>query len=157
MSTIIQGYQLRTIAFGVQVVKSALALPQTATSTLFTVSAAGPVLVTSLIGVVSTAIQNQACTLALGTVPTTGTSSSTGLATATSISNKEAGTMVVPLVSAGVAGALVVGSNAGASLFLPTPFIVTPGTITWTTSASNTGNMTWYATYVPLANGASLS
>lgn len=156
MSVLIQGYQLRTIALGAQVTKSALALPQSATATLFTV-AGGPVLITSLVGIVSTAIQNQACNLSLGTVPTTGTSSTTGIATATAITNKEAGTMVVPLVSAGVAGALVVGGNAGASLFLPTPFVVSAGTITWTTSASNTGNMTWYATYVPVIAGASLS
>jgi hypothetical protein len=156
MSAIIQGYQLRTIAFGVQITKAAQNLPQTATATLATV-AGGSVLVTSMIGVVSTAIQNQACNLSLGTVPTTGTASSTGLAAVASISNKEVGTMIVPLVSAGVGGTLVVGANAGASVFLPTPFVVSAGTISWTTSASNTGQMKWYFTYVPLDNGAALS
>jgi hypothetical protein len=34
---------------------------------------------------------------------------------------------------------------------------VSAGTITWTTSASNTGAMRWYLTYVPLDNGAALS
>src|SRR5215831_2513013 len=109
MSTLIQGYQLRTLAFGTQVTKAAANLPQTATSTLFTISG-GAVLVTSLLGLVSgTAIQNQACNLSLGTVPTVGTSSATSIATATAITNKEIGTWVVPLVSAGIGGALVVG------------------------------------------------
>jgi hypothetical protein len=157
MSVIIQGAQLRTIAFGQQVTKAAANLPQTATATLFTV-AGGNILVTSLLGVVSgTAIQNQACTLALGTVPTTGTASTTGIATAVSIINKEIGTWVAPQASSGASGALVVGGNAGASLFLPVPFTVPAGTISWTTSASNTGKMAWYLTYVPLDTGASVS
>lgn len=159
MSVIEQGYQLRALIFGTQVTKAAAALPQTATATLFTVSG-GSVLVTLLLGEVSgTAIQNQACTLALGTVPTTGTASSTGIATATAITNKEAGTWVAPQASSGAAGALVVGGNAGAALFLQAPmaFVVPAGTITWTTSASNTGKMAWYLNYVPLDTGASVS
>ena len=157
MSILVQGYQLRALNFGTQVTKAAANLPQTATATLFTV-ATGNVLVTSLLGLVSgTAIQNQACTLALGTVPTTGTASSTGLATATSIINKEIGTWVTPLASSGAAGALVVGTNAGSTPFLTTAFVVPPGTISWTTSASNTGKMAWYLTYVPLDNGATVS
>jgi hypothetical protein len=62
-----------------------------------------------------------------------------------------------PLNSAGVGGVLVVGANAGAAVFLPTPFVVSAGFITWTTSASDTGQMKWYFTYVALDNGASLS
>lgn len=157
MSILVQGYQLRALNFGTLVTKAAAALPQTATATLFTV-AGGNVLVTGLLGLVSgTAIQNQACTLALGTVPTTGTASSTGLATATSIQNKEIGTWVVPQASSGAGGALVVGTNAGSTLFLPAAFVVPPGTISWTTSASNTGKMAWYLTYVPLDPGGSVS
>lgn len=158
MSNFNQGFQLRAQVFGIQVLKTAQALPQTATSTLFTVSG-GSVLVTSLLGVVSTAIQNQACTLALGTVPTTGTASSTGLATATSIINKEAGTWVAPQASSGAGGALVVGTNAGSTVFLQAPMalVVPAGTISWTTSASNTGAISWYLTYVPLDTGASVS
>lgn len=157
MSVIIQGYQLREIAFGVQVTKAAANLPQTATATLYTV-ATGNVLVTSLLGVVSgTAIQNQACTLALGTAPTTGTAETAGIASATSIINMEIGTWMTPQASSGVDGALVVGGHAGNAVYLPTPFVVAPGTITWTTSASNTGKIAWYLTYVPLDNGATVS
>jgi hypothetical protein len=35
--------------------------------------------------------------------------------------------------------------------------VVSAGTITWTTSASDTGTMAWYLTYVPLDNGALVS
>lgn len=157
MAVIIQPEQVRLIQFGNTITKAAANLPASTTATLFTV-AGGNVLVTSIVGLVSgTAIQNQACTLALGTVPTTGTASSTGLATATSIQNKEIGTWVTVLKSSGLAGALVVGTNAGSTPFLESPFVVPPGTITWTTSATNTGKMAWYLTYVPLDTGASVS
>ncbi len=156
MSVIIQGYQLRTSQFGVQVVKASQALPQTATATLATVSG-GAVLVTSMLGLVTTVIGGTATTLALGTVPTTGTAATGGIAAATAITSKEAGTWITPLVSTGVGGALVVAANGGNAVFLATPFIVPAGTITWTTSASTTGQLRWYFTYVALDNGASLS
>jgi hypothetical protein len=156
MSVIIQGAQLRAIAFGTQVVKGAQALPQTATATLFTV-AGGSVLVTSLLGQFTVAAGATVTTLALGTVPTTGTASSTGIATATAITSLEAGTWVGVQASSGKAGALVAGGNAGAALFVATPFVVPAGTISWTTSASDTGSMKWYLTYVPLDTGATVS
>ena len=159
MSVIIQGPQLRAIALGSLVTKAAAALPQTATATLFTVSG-GSVLVTSLIGQVqAVAIGATATTLALGTVPTTGTAASSGIASATAITSKEIGTWVGVQAASGVAGALVVGGNAGAALFLHTPagFVVPAGTISWTTSASDTGKMAWYLTYVPLDTGATVS
>src|SRR5215469_14014881 len=116
MSVIIQGYQLRTALFGVQVVKAAQNLPQNATATLATVTG-GAVMVTSMVGLVTTVLGGTATTLALGTAPTVGTASTSGIATATAVTSKEAGTWVIPLVNAGVAGALVVGTNAGAAPF----------------------------------------
>jgi hypothetical protein len=153
MSTIIQGYQLRTLLLGDLVTKTAVSLPQTATANLYTVSG-GNVLVTSLLGVVSTVIGGTAVTLALGTHPTTGTAETAGIATATAITSAEAGTWVGPQSSSEAAGALVNGGHAGNVLYLPTAFIVAPGTITWTTSASTTGAISWYLTYVPLDAGA---
>lgn len=155
MANFNQGAQIRLIEYGFQVTKTALALPQSATATLFTVTG-GRVIVTSLIGTVSTAIQNQACTLALGTVPTTGTAASTGIATATSIINLEAGTHVyLPQTK----GALTVNANAGAAaqMFAGAAYVVSAGTVSWTTSASNTGAMSWALTYIPLDTGAAVS
>ena len=156
MTTLIQGPQLRTEQFGIQVIKAAQALPQTATATLATVSG-GAVMVTSMLGLVTTVIGGTATNLSLGTAPTVGTTSTTGIAAAAAITSKEAGTWVVPLVSVGVGGTLVVATNGGTAVFLPTPFIVPAGTITWTTSASTTGQMRWYFTWVALDNGAGLS
>lgn len=155
MSAIIQGSQLRTLLFGDQVVKSKLALPQDTTAGLFVVSS-GNVLVTSLIGQVTTAIQNQTCTLSLGLTPLTGTAENAGIATAGTITALEAGTYLTPGTTAG--GALVgPAGHAGNAVDTCTPFVVPAGTITATTSANNTGNITWYLTYVPLDNGAAVS
>lgn len=156
MSSMVKGKQQRQLELGFLVTKAAAALPQSATSTLYTV-AGGSVLVTSIFGQVTTVIQNQVCTLALGTVPTVGTAGSTALATATSIQAKEVGTFVTVQASSGVGGALVVGTNASVSPFASFAFVVPAGTITWTTSASNTGAMKWYLTYIPLDDGASVS
>lgn len=156
MSVLIQGYQLREIGFGVQVLKAAQTTPQTATANLFTV-AGGAVLVTSLLGQISTLTPATTNTLALGTAPTTGTAATGGIASAVSIASLEAGTWVGVQPSSAKAGALVVGANAGAALFVQTPFVVPAGTITWTTTGSATGGMKWYLTYVPLDTGATVS
>jgi hypothetical protein len=156
MSVLIQGYQLRVSEFGLQIIKGPLALPQNTTSTLATVTG-GSVMVTSMMGLVTTVLGATATSLSLGTAPTIGTASSSGIASATAITSKEAGTWVTPIVNAGTGGALTVGTNGGAAVFLTTPFIVAAGTITWTTGASDTGQMKWYFTYVPLDIGASLS
>lgn len=157
MSILVQGYQLRALNFGTLVTKAAAALPQTATATLFTV-ATGNVLVTSVFGQVSgTAIGATVTTLALGTAPTTGTAETAGIATATAITSLEIGTFVGVQASSGKAGALVAGGHAGDAVFAATAFVVAPGTITWTTSASDTGKMAWWLTYVPLDNGATVT
>jgi hypothetical protein len=157
MSAIIQGYQLRALEQGALVQKAAQALPQDTTSDLYTVTG-GAVLVTGLLGLVTTAIGATATTLALGTAPTVGTAESTGIATATAITSAEVGTWVTPQTSAAVGGALVVGGHAGNALYLTSyHMVVSAGYITWTTSANDTGQMAWYLTYVPLDTGAYVS
>lgn len=141
-----------------QLVKAAVALPATATGTLFTV-AGGSVLVQFFAGVVSTAIQNQACTLSLGNTPTSGSAANASLATATSIINKPVGTFFVPVFASGVGGTPVIASLVQVTVPAAdaTAFLVPAGTITWTTSATNTGNMTWYLAYLPVDAGATVS
>ena len=157
MSVIIQGYQLREIAFGVQVIKSAQAVPQGATGNLYTV-AGGNVLVTSLIGQVSTVIGSTSSNLSLGTAPTVGALDTDGIGTATAFASTAAGVFIVPLVSSGLGGAIAIGSLPGSVAFLPAPFVCAAGYITWTTSADPVGGaITWYLTYVPLDTGASVS
>lgn len=157
MANFVQGYQLRTLVYGVQVTKATQALPQTATSTLFTVSG-GAVLVQAIVGQVTTATGATATNLSLGTVPTIGSSNSASLASATAITSLEAGTWLsVQATSSKGGGALLAGTNAGTTLYPSVPFIVAAGTITWTTSASDTGAISWYLDYVPLDTGASVS
>ena len=152
----VSGDQLRQLAYGTTVTKSAVSLPQTATTTLYTVSG-GRILVTSLVGQVSTVIGGTAVTVALGTAPTVGTAATGGIASATAVTSKEVGTFVSLNTSAG--SALVVGGNAGASVNVNTnsALVVSAGTITWTTSATNTGQMQWYLAYLPIDAGATVS
>ena len=158
MSVIIQGYQLRTAQFGTQVIKGPSTPPNSGSSATIATITGGSVLVTSMLGLVTTVLSGSTGQVSIGTVPTTGTASTTGIAAAAVIGGKEVGTWMGPLVSAGLGGTLVVGANAGAALFLPTPFVVAAGTINWTTSvATMTGQVKWYFTYVALDNGAALS
>lgn len=159
MANFIQGTQLRTLRKGLLVAKAAANLPQTTTGTLFTVSG-GAVLVTSLIGVVTTVIAASDPVLTLGTAPTVGTAQTAGIATSTVLTSAEAGTLVTVGSSAGLPTGLVVmatAAKAGATVFPGTEFVVSAGTITWTTGASKTGAMKWYLTYVPLDDGASVA
>lgn len=156
MTVQIQGYQLREIAFGTQVIKTGVALPQTATANLYTVSG-GAVMVTALLGLVSTVIASSDPQLTIGTAPTVGTAETAGIATSTSLASAEVGTWIGVQPSSGLAGALINGAHAGNSVYLPTPFVVSAGTITLTTGASKTGAITWYLMYVPLDTGAAVS
>jgi hypothetical protein len=224
---LIQGYQLRNIVIGTLVKKGPLTLPQSATSTLFTITG-GAVLVTGLMGLVTTAIGATATNLSTGCVPATGTAESSGIANATAITSLAAGTWIhAPIngsstitapsfpttgtpvtnnnafavsavislngatisnvsvngVTAGAgagtyvvpahgtisvaytvatptwtwanAKTLAIGAGGGQSILgqhtgLAGAFVVPAGTITWTTSASDTGAITWYLHYVQL-------
>lgn len=157
MTTIIQGNQLRLIEYGFQVLKPLQTLPQTATSTLFTVTG-GRVVVTSLIGTVSTVIGAGAVTMSLGVAPTVGTANNAGIAAlTTTLATKEVGTFfwLPPVAGA----ALLFGTNAGAVAQIPpNAYVVTTGTVTWTTAAaSTTGTVDWALTYIPIDDGASVS
>jgi hypothetical protein len=226
LKNIINELQLGECLYGTMVAKAnSLALPQTGTSTLFTIQG-GAVLVTGLFGVVTTAIQNQACNLSIGLAPTVGSAATAGIGGPSSVQNLLAGNVIaapavagaggtalaapaVPLTGVNVqnnyngtvdvtlsAGTLTgvnvngvavgstpwspatypvpahgqiawVGSvaptwtwtgsvaleiNANGSLSLPKDvgFVASPGLITLTTSASSTGAIRWYCSYVPI-------
>ena len=150
MTTLIKNQDVRTIALGIAVARATNTLPATTTGNIFTVSG-GRIAVVSLVGEVTTAVQNQACTLAIGTAPTVGTGSTTALGTASSIIAAPIGTHV----GANPGGAAVTDLSTQAGVALPTaPFVVNIGTITITTSATNTGSLKWDLIYVPLDVGA---
>lgn len=153
MTTILQGDQLRTILFGNKVDRAAAALPQTAQTPYFTVTG-GRVLVTAIIGEVTTVIQGQATTVQLIATPGSGTavnlSNSTG-----DINGKEVGATIALATTLG--GTLVV-NNAGATVLpLVNAFVARTGTIDLKTVASSTGATKWSLFYVPLDNGASVA
>lgn len=151
MTTLIKNQDVRTIAGGIAVSRSTATLPASATGNIFVVSG-GRILVRGLIGEVTTAVQNQACTLAIGTAPTVGTGSTTALGTASSIIAAPIGTHM----AANPGGATTVDLSTQAGVLISTVglFVVNAGNITITTSATNTGSVKWDLLYVPLDNGA---
>jgi hypothetical protein len=152
MSVIVQGDQLRTINFGVRVANaSPKTLPASTTGTLFTV-AGGRVLVTSIVGVVTTAIQAQANAIKLVATPTVG--SVNDLSGTVESSAAAVGSQFSPL---GLAGDALVKSTGGGVSGLRNPLIVAAGTIGLNAAATNTGAIQWTLTYVPLDNGASVT
>ncbi len=156
MTVLIQGPQVRAIALGVKVDQPAAVLPATTTVTLFDVTG-GRVLITGLCGQCTTVCTATATTVSVGLTPTAGTAQNAGLASTTAITSSEVGTLVGLNLTAG--GALVVGAKAGSAVQVAghAPYVVQPGAITITTSATNTGAFSWSLTYVPLDDGASVA
>lgn len=155
-----QAVQLLAAAYGPVVTGAAKTLPATASGDIFTVTG-GRVIVTSITGVVSTAIQNQTCTLSVGHKPTGGSSQTATLATATSIANLAVGgTLDVTGVSFPAAlvvnavTALTKGSDLGVVLGSGGLALVPAGSIQVTTSATNTGAITWSVSYIAYDAGA---
>lgn len=134
--------------YGFRIDRTTASLPQSTQSALFTV-AGGRVIVTGIVGEVTTIIQNQACNTKLVANPTTGTD--VDLCAVLSIANKEVGTLF------GITGTFataMVGANAGAGVMCATPVVVPIGTIDLSTAASNTGAVKWSIYYTPLDDGA---
>lgn len=148
MSTLIQGDQLRTILFGTRVEKSTGTLAAT-TISLFTV-AGGKVLVTSLVGEVTTAI-TVANSYKLQHNPTTGTTSDLCAATDIGTTDTPAGSL---LGFQGLAGDSII-QGPGKIATLKQPLVLTAGVIE-SVSAGTDGVILWVLTYVPLDNGASV-
>lgn len=145
MTYIISPAGIRDALYGIKVDRATAALPATALGNIFTVTG-GRVVITSLVGEVTTVVQNQACTLSIGVAPTVGTGSATALGTASSIIAAPVGTHL----AAAPGGAVVVDLATQAGVVLAeSPFLVDPGSITITTSATNTGSVKWSLTYVP--------
>ena len=143
-----QGKALERL-LGIHVVKTAATLPATTTQNIFTITG-GRILITALIGEVTTIVQAQANNLKVTAAPTTGTA--VDLASNLDINGKEAGTLFMIECD----GTAVVGANAGAGMSgIGSPFaVVNIGVIRIETSATNTGATKWDLWYVPLDAGA---
>lgn len=151
MSVLIAGPQIRQILLGTKVDRATANLPQTTQSALFTITG-GRILLTSIVGEVTTIIQTQANNTKLVGNPTTGTD--VDICAVLSITAKEVGTLF------GITGLFsdaLVGANAGAGVLPRNPVVIPVGTLDLSCAASNTGQVKWSITYVPLDDNASVA
>jgi hypothetical protein len=146
MTTLIRNQDVRLVAGGIAVARATATLPASTLGNIFTVSG-GRILLVGLVGEVTTAIQNQACTVSIGTAPTVGTGSATALGTASSVIAAPIGTHIA--AAPGGAATVDLSTQAGV-LFQAARFIINAGSITITTSATNTGSVKWDLLYIPL-------
>lgn len=151
MSAQVSGSTLREVLLGSKVERATAALPQTATGTLFTVTG-GRVMITSIVGQVTTGIQAQANAVKLVATPS-GAGAVNDLCATVDVNGLAAGGLVSVT---GLAGDVAVKSTGGGVSTLRNPIIVAAGAIGLNTAASNTGSVKWSLTYVPLDDGASV-
>jgi len=149
MATGIPGRSARQLAFGTRVYRSAANLPQTTNAAIFTVSG-GRVMITSLVGSVTTAIQNQANNTKLTTNSTTGNITS-DICANVDTANAAVGTLF------GITGVRTDAAQLSGNAVQPNELVIQAGTIRLVCAASNTGQMDWTLTYIPLDDGASVT
>lgn len=125
-------------------------LPQSTAYAIYTVSG-GRILLTQIIGEVTTVIQTQACNTKLVFDPTAA-GSDVDLCAVLDITAKAVGTLF------GITGTLANALQSGLMILgQATPHILQPGTIKLDCAASNTGQVKWTARYVPIDVGARLA
>lgn len=139
-----------TLRLGFHVARAAAALPQSTTGSLFTVSV-GRIVVTLLVGEVTTAIQSTDPVAKVTSTPTTGTA--VDVASTVDSSSLEIGGFLTVEGD----GTALVKSNAGAA-YRPSQMWICPvGSIDLITSASKTGALKWDLFYFPLDIGATVA
>jgi hypothetical protein len=158
MSVLIQGDQLRALLLGVRVQTAAITNPQTASTAIFTVS--GKVLVTSLIGEVTT-VQGATANSFNITFDPTGAGAVGDVCAATVCTSDAAGTLYsVNGVQADLlAEQTSAGSEAPTHILAKVDgggFVLPAGSMLLKASGSNTGATQWTLTYIPIDDGASV-
>lgn len=139
-------------SLGHHVARALDTLPQTDTEALFTISG-GRVLITLLVGEVTTIIQNSDPVAKITANPTTGSSIDVG--TTVDLTSLEVGGFVLCEGD----GTALIKSNAGAAPAAASssrPWIMPIGTIDLTTGASKTGAIKWDLWFIPLDDGATV-
>lgn len=143
--------QTRIKTEGRLVTRADQALPATTTRTDWAIS--GTVELLSLVYTVGTVIQTQADNLTINWTPTGG--SAIALSVATNITAVAAGGKITlqPLTDAGAVQSLSLTLVGGAANNLArSPFVLGPGVISITTSATNTGTLSGALRYRPYAS-----
>lgn len=123
------------------------ALPATTTGTLFTVT--GVVELISIIGVVTTVVQTQACNLKLSTVSNSAT---TDICADLNITAAAAQSRMS--ITGTFANALINTAKGVPVARQATSVVIQEGTLIATTSATNTGAIRWIVRYKPLQEGS---
>jgi len=150
MSVIIQGDQLREIALGRGLVSKATgAITGNPTTALFTI-AGGEVLITSVYGKVTTALTTDSGTYALQQNPTTGDTTTIVTATDLGTSDTAVGSTIGLTHGTTAAPAFLRGGHVRLDA------VVTTGQIEFVGAASANGAITFYVTWIPLTDGATL-
>lgn len=149
MSVILRGAG----SLGQKVDRATAALPQSTAAALFTVST-GRVLLTSIIGEVTTVIQTQANATKL-TFDPTDAGATQDLCATLDITADAVGTMYS--ITGTPATALQDALNfVPSSKMLAQPIILKPGSVLLDCAASNTGSVKWSLTYWPIDTGAAV-
>lgn len=149
MASQIPGKAIRDSLYGIRVDRAAANLPATTSGNLFSVS--GRILLTAIVGQVTTVIQTQANAIKLEAFLTAAAAATDLCATVES--------------SAQGVGKLfgITGAPATAAVFgygvpkLATMIVNGPGFIRLNTAATNTGQMSWALHYIPLDLGATVA
>lgn len=146
MSSQIPGKALRDSLYGIRVDRAAANLPASTSGNLFSVS--GRILLTAIVGQVTTAIQAQANAIKLEAFLTSAAAATDLCATAES-NGQAVGKLF------GISGAVGTAATFGYGVpKLATMIINGPGFIRLNTAATNTGQMSWALHYIPLDLGA---
>ncbi len=137
---------VRVALLGLKVDRTTAALPQTALGNIFTI-AGGRVVITSVVGEVTTILGAGANTLTIGLAPTVGVGDASALGGgASSLLTAPVGTHI----ATNPGGDVFVDLATQAGVPLPfTGFVADPGSVTVTTTGSVTGSVKWSITYLP--------
>lgn len=153
MTVMIKGNEIRAIALGVKADKSVA--PANATTPIFNV-VGGKVLVTALIGEVTTVMSATVTSLSLNHDPTNGAAAA--LCAATVVTSDPVGTLYsISGVAADLLSAqTITGTEAPTQVYAPgSGQIVLPaGQVGQVGTAANTGVTKWTLCYIPIDDGA---
>lgn len=148
MAAGITGTGLLRANYGLTVSRAAANLPASTSGNLFSVS--GKVIVTSIVGTVTTAIQAQANAIKLEAFLTSAAAATDMCATVES-NGQGVGKLF------GITGTPATAAIFGYAVFQSNEIIINgPGFIRLNTAATNTGQMSWVLQYIPLDNGAGI-
>lgn len=137
------------IRWGARVDRATATLPASTLGNLYTV-AGGRVMVSLLIGQVTTVIQSQATTIKVTSTPTTG--SAVDLSGTVDCNGLEVGGLLTVI---GTFATALGKQNAGGAQGLNlSPIVVPAGSIGITTGATSSGSIKWSIFYHPLDDGA---